>query len=72
MDFTKGSYANGFTEVDVAGYGGGADVEPVWIVGREFFEGCSFDDVDPSGDFQFACERKLERRSKGGGDTRSF
>jgi len=50
----------------VAGDGGSADVEPVWIVGGEFFEGCSFDDVDPRGDFQFACEGKLgDRHSKG-------
>jgi len=67
MDFTKGSYADGFTEVDVACYGGGADVEPVWVIRGEFFEGCGFDDVDPRGDFQFACEGKLNWRRKRNG-----
>jgi len=34
--------------------GCGSDVEPIWIVGSEFFEGGSFDDVDPGGNFEFA------------------
>ena len=56
VDSLEGSYADGFAEVDVSGYGGGAGVEPIWIVGGEFFVGGSLDDVDPGGDFEFALE----------------
>ena len=54
MDFAESAYTDRFTEVDVSGYGGGTDIEPVWIIGSEFFEGGCFDDVDPGWDFKLA------------------
>jgi hypothetical protein len=59
VDLAKGADAYRFTEVDVAGYGGGADVEPVWVIGSEFFVGGCFHNVHPRGDFEFACYKKL-------------
>lgn len=32
VDFAKAADTDGFAEVDVAGYGGGADVEPRWLL----------------------------------------
>jgi len=54
VEFAKSTDPNRLAEVDVAGYGRGTDVEPVGVVGGEFFEGCSFDNVNPSGDLEFA------------------
>ena len=39
---------NGLAEVDVAGDGGGADVEPVNVLGRELLGRTSLDGIDPT------------------------
>jgi hypothetical protein len=54
VDLLKGADADGFTEVDVTGYRGSADVEPVWVIRSEFFVGGRFHNVDPRRDFEFA------------------
>ena len=41
-------------DVEVAGDGGGADVKPVGIIGRQFLVRPGLDNVDPLGDGEFA------------------
>ena len=48
MDFAQPADADGFAEVDVAGDGGGADVEPVGGLRGEFVGVGGFDGVDPA------------------------
>lgn len=48
VDFGEAADANGFAEVDVAGYGGGTDVEPVLGLRREFIAVGGFYGVDPA------------------------
>lgn len=65
MEFAKSTNTDRLAEVNVAGYGCGTDVEPVGIVGGEFFEGCSFDNVNPGGDLEFAFYTMLVPELKG-------
>ena len=48
MDFSKPADTDGFAEVDVAGNGGGADVEPIDGLRGEFFGGARLNGVDPT------------------------
>ena len=54
MCFAKSAYTDRLAEVNVSCDGCGADIEPVWIIGSEFLEGASLDDIDPGRDFDFA------------------
>jgi hypothetical protein len=38
MYFTKSTYTDRFTEIDVSCDGCGANIEPIWIIGSEFLE----------------------------------
>jgi hypothetical protein len=53
VHFTKSTYTNRFAEVDVSSDCSCACVEPVGVIGGEFFERGSFDDIDPGGNFDF-------------------
>ena len=48
MDLSKPANTDGFAEVDVAGDGGGADVEPIDGLRGEFLGGACLDGVDPT------------------------
>lgn len=48
VDLAEAADADGLAEVDVAGDGGGADVEPVNVLGRELLGGAGLDGVDPT------------------------
>lgn len=50
MDFGETADTDGFAEVDVAGYGGGADVEPVLGLWGEFIAVRGLYGVDPACD----------------------
>jgi hypothetical protein len=46
--FAQAADTDGFAEIDVAGDGSGADVEPVGGLGREFIGVGGFNGVDPA------------------------
>lgn len=48
VNLAETANTDGLAEVDVAGDGGGADVEPVNVLGRELLGGTSLDGVDPT------------------------
>lgn len=48
VDLAETADTNGLAEVDVAGDGGGADVEPVNVLGRELLRRAGLDSVDPT------------------------
>ena len=48
MDFAQAADADGLAQVDVAGDGGGAHVEPVGGLWGEFVGVRGFDGVDPA------------------------
>lgn len=48
VDLAEAADTDGLAEVDHAGDGGGADVEPVNVLGRELLGGTGLDDVDPA------------------------
>lgn len=48
VDLAETADTNGLAEVDVAGDGGGADVEPVNVLGRELLGGTGLDGVNPA------------------------
>lgn len=48
VDLAEAANTDGLAEVDVAGDGGGADVEPVNVLGRELLGGTSLDGVNPT------------------------
>lgn len=48
VDLAEAADTDGLTEVDVAGDGGGADVEPVNVLGGELLGGAGLDGVDPT------------------------
>lgn len=48
VDLAEAADTNGLAEVDVAGDGGGADVEPVNVLGGELLGGTGLDGVDPT------------------------
>lgn len=48
VDLAEAANTDSLAEVDVAGDGGGADVEPVNVLGRELLGGTSLDGVDPT------------------------
>jgi hypothetical protein len=54
VHFTKGTDTYGFAEVDVSSHCCCPSIEPIWIIGGEFFERGGFDNVNPGGDFDFA------------------
>ena len=60
MDPTKGSYTDGFAEVNMSGDGCGTDVEPIWIVGSEFFVCSGLDDIDPGWNLEFTYKGVLD------------
>lgn len=55
------------TQVDVAGNGRSADVEPVGVVRSELLAGAGLDNVNPDGDLELACHT----RGGGGNQSRS-
>ena len=48
VDLSETANTNGLAHVDVAGDGGGTDVEPVNVLGRHLLGGASLDGVDPT------------------------
>jgi len=48
VDFSKSANTDGFAEVNVAGNGGGSDVEPIDGLRREFLGRARLDGVDPT------------------------
>jgi hypothetical protein len=48
VDLAETANTDGLAEVDVAGDGGGADVEPVNVLGRELLGRTSLDGIDPT------------------------
>jgi hypothetical protein len=48
VDLAETANTDSLAEVDVAGDGGGADVEPVNVLGRELLCGTSLDGVNPT------------------------
>ena len=48
VDLAEAANTDGLAEVDVAGDGGGADVVPVNVLGRELLGDASLDGVDPT------------------------
>ena len=48
VDLAETADTDGLPEVDVAGDGGGADVEPVDVLGRHLLCGASLDGVNPT------------------------
>lgn len=48
VDLAEAADTDGLAEVDVAGDGGGADVEPVNVLGRELLGDTSLDGVNPT------------------------
>jgi hypothetical protein len=48
VDLAETADADALAEVDVAGDGGGADVEPVNVLGGELVAGTGLDDVNPA------------------------
>jgi hypothetical protein len=48
VDLAETADTDGLAEVDVAGDGGGADVEPVNVLRRELLSGTSLDGVNPT------------------------
>lgn len=48
VDLAETADTNGLAEVDVAGDRGGADVEPVNVLGRELLGRTSLDGIDPT------------------------
>lgn len=48
VDLAETADTDGLAEVDVAGDGGSAHVEPVNVLGRELLGGTGLDDVDPT------------------------
>lgn len=48
VDLAETADTDGLSEVDVAGDGGGADVEPVNVLGRELLGGTGLDGVNPT------------------------
>lgn len=53
VDAAETANTDGLAEVDVAGNGGGADVEPVDVLGRHLLGGAGLDGVNPT------CYREL-------------
>lgn len=54
VDFAQTADTDGFAEVDVAGDGGRADVEPVGGLGRELLEVPGLYGIDPTRDSKLA------------------
>lgn len=54
VNLAETANTNGLAEVDVAGDGGGTDVEPVNVLGRQLLGGTSLDGVNPTRDGQLA------------------
>lgn len=54
VDAAKAADTDGLAEVDVAGNGSGADVEPVNVLGRHLLGGTGLDGVNPTGDRELA------------------
>lgn len=54
VDLAETADTDGLAEVDVAGDGGGADVEPVYVLGGELAGGAGLHGIDPTGDGQLA------------------
>jgi hypothetical protein len=48
VDFSKSADTDSFAEVDVAGNGGGADIEPIDRLRGEFLGGARLNGVDPT------------------------
>lgn len=48
VDLAEAADTDGLADVDVAGDGGGADVEPVNVLGRELLGGAGLDDINPT------------------------
>lgn len=48
VDLAETANTDGLAEVDVAGDGGGTDVEPVNVLGRELLSRTSLDGIDPT------------------------
>ena len=48
VDSAETADTDGLAEVDVAGDGGGTDVEPVNVLGRQLARGAGLDSVDPT------------------------
>lgn len=48
VDLAETANTDGLAEVDVAGDGGGTDVEPVNVLGRQLLGGTSLDGVNPT------------------------
>ena len=55
VDLAETADTDGLAEVDVAGDGGGAHVEPVNVLGRELLGDASLDGVDPACSWSEAC-----------------
>lgn len=54
VDLAETADTDGLAEVDVAGDRGGANVEPVNVLGRELVAGTGLDDVNPAGNGELA------------------
>jgi len=61
VDFAQTADTDGFAQVDVAGDGRGADIEPVDGLRGEFFGGAGFDGVDPTGNRKFSLSLQESR-----------
>src|SRR5271170_2374077 len=64
MNFAKSADTDRLAEVNVTGNGCGTDVEPVRVVGSEFFERGCFDDINPGGDLELAYTILVSSRLK--------
>jgi hypothetical protein len=67
VKLAKSADTDRFTEIDVTGNGRSTDVEPVGVVGSEFFEGGGFDDIYPGRDLEFAYTRLVRFQTEYGG-----
>lgn len=54
VELAETADTDGLAEVDVAGDGGSADVEPVNVLGRELLGGTGLDDINPAGNGELA------------------
>lgn len=62
VNLAEAADTDGLAEVDVAGDGGGADVEPVNVLGRELVAGAGLDDVNPAWEESATCHNKNGKR----------
>lgn len=55
VELSEMADTDSLAKVDVTGEGGGADVEPVWVVRGLLLEVTGLDNVDPGGHLDLAC-----------------